>query len=909
MGIIEKHAPGEWRKTARTLGDSRDLFRPKTSDIPAEPGVYKWRDGEGRVIYVGKAKNLRNRLTNYFQPLDQLHPRTQTMVLTARSLEWTVVGTELEALTLEYTWIKEFDPRFNVVFRDDKTYPYLAISVGEEVPRVWVTRNRKRKDTRYFGPYAKVWELRHSLDKLLKTFPVRTCTQTVFHRAQMTGRPCLLASIGKCSAPCVGAIGIQDHRREAEHLVGVLTGRFGKSYINQLTKDMKQASADLDFEKAARLRDEIQMLQTVSEQNAVVFDSDVDADVFGLQSDELEASVHAFFVRAGSIRGERNWTVERVEDVSDNELISDLIVQVYSDVMGEDAASSQMAVNGHESDAQLVPPDSVLTTVVSAASDHDESTVDGNEVPANVSSSSEAALADVPSVTIVEKRDAVGSTQTITATDSLARAHATKTRRERQLQTGRSDLLAPIAPVPREVIVPITPNRRDELEQWLGTLRGATVTIRVPSRGEKRILMERATDNAKQALQRSKMSRISDMGARTQAMNDVAKALGLSQAPLRIECYDISNTIGGAFQVASMVVFEDAIAKKSEYRRFAIRGNDGKGALDDLSALYETLTRRFRHGNIAGDSGESLEAERRIHEQENGSEDDVLPSQTAPSETVSSDTSSSSSQQTSVGSSLLEPPSPIPSSASSPESSSEPLPKSESGSLPGFSSRETSRTRGNQDNRESQENNDSHADNKIHDDYEKHDNQENDESFNSRENQGYHGSQASVIQAPVVQQNAQLHHFAYKPNLVVVDGGKPQVMAAAQALHDCDVDDVAVCGLAKRLEEVWVPDDDYPIILKRQSEGMYLLQRVRDESHRFAITYHRQTRRKGALRSALDDIPGIGEAYQKRLLNAFGSVREMRTASLDQLQQVRGIGKAKAETIYQALHRDDETAK
>ena len=746
---IERHSQEVWRKTAEQLngdgfsvggddspgkdvnkngapllGDSRDLFRPKTSDIPAQPGVYKWRDGEGRVIYVGKAKNLRNRLTNYFQPLYQLHPRTQTMVLTARNLEWTVVGTELESLTLEYTWIKEFDPRFNVVFRDDKTYPYLAISSGERVPRVWVTRSRKRRDTRYFGPYAKVWDLRHSLDRLLKTFPVRTCSQNVYHKAEITHRPCLLASIGKCSAPCIGRISVEEHRKMCEQLIGVLTGRIGKSYIAQLTREMKEASDELEFEKAARLRDQIQMLSTVGEQNAVVFDSDVDADFFGVDSDELEASVHAFYVRAGSIRGERNWSVERVEDVTDEELIADLIVQVYSETAGETIRASQSTV-------------------------------------------------------VTEQRNAIGSTQIVTATDAVARAQATRERNERQDQTGRADLLAPISPVPREVIVPIEPARREELESWLSGLRGGAVSIRVASRGDKRQLLDRANDNAKQAMQRSKMSRISDMGARSTAMNDVAKALGLEQAPLRIECYDISNTVGGAFQVASMVVFEDAIAKKSEYRRFAIRGADGQGALDDLSALYETLTRRFQHGNIAGDSGESMDNERRASE---------------------------------------------------------------------------------------------------------------------------HGDQTHD---PTVQQTTNRHHFAYKPNLVVVDGGKPQVMAAAKALEDCGVDDVAVCGLAKRLEEVWVPDDDYPIILKRQSEGMYLLQRVRDESHRFAITYHRQTRRKGALRSALDDIPGVGEAYQKRLLSHFGSVRAMREADVEDFEQVKGVGKAKAAAIYQALHAHD----
>ncbi|MDB1159401.1 excinuclease ABC subunit UvrC [Bifidobacterium breve] len=799
---IERHSPDEWRKTAAALmpesssagaeesaatakvnangapllGDSRDLFRPKTSDIPAKPGVYKWRDGQGRVIYVGKAKNLRNRLTNYFQPLYLLHPRTQTMVLTARSLEWTVVATELESLTLEYTWIKEFDPRFNVQFRDDKTYPYLAVSTGDQVPRVWVTRSRKRRDTRYFGPYAKVWELRHSLDRLLRTFPVRTCTTNVFHKAQLTGRPCLLASIGKCSAPCVNQIEADEHRRLCEQLVGVMTGRLGRPYIAQLTRDMKEASAELEFEKAARLRDQIQMLETVVQQNAVVFDQDVDADVFGFASDELEASVHAFYVRAGSIRGERNWSVERVEDIADTDLMADLLVQVYSDEAGNDhpqSAAPTAPASGGEN-AAVLPLAGAGTRSVTGGG----------------------------AATISTSREAIGSTQTLTAMDAIARAQATRERNTRQETTGRVDLLAPIAPVPREIIVPIEPSRRAELESWLTDQRGGAVTIRVASRGDKKQLMDRANENANQALQRSKMSRISDMGARTQAMNDVAKALGLNQAPLRIECYDISNTVGGAFQVASMVVFEDAIAKKSEYRRFSIRGKDGQGAVDDLSALYETLTRRFKHGNIAGDSGESIDAEQRAAKAEQQQEQSASDVNGTSSTTPAAITDASSFADSSE----------------------------------------------------------------------------------------------------VVQQNTNRHHFAYKPNLVVVDGGKPQVMAAAKALKDCGVDDVAVCGLAKRLEEVWVPDDDYPIILKRQSEGMYLLQRVRDESHRFAITYHRQQRRKGALRSALDEIPGIGESYQKRLLNHFGSVKAMRMASVEDFEQVKGVGHAKAEALYAALH-------
>lgn len=788
IGYIERHSPEVWRMRARSLvqaaqsssaapdadgdtsrklnkngapllGDTRDLFRPKTSDIPNQPGVYKWRDEQGRVIYVGKAKNLRNRLTNYFQPLYQMHPRTQTMVLTARSLEWTVVGTELESLTLEYTWIKEFDPRFNVVFRDDKTYPYLAMSLGNQLPRIWITRSRNRRNTRYFGPYAKVRDLRKTLDKLLLAFPISDVTPGVYDRSRIT-------------IDTVDPETLKEYRSNQEKIIGIMTGRLGSRYLEELTMLMKGESENLNFEKAARLRDQIMMLKTVIEQNAVVFDSDVDADVFGLASDELEASVHAFFVRSGAIRGERSWSVERVEDVSDEELVSDLITQVYSVLIEEN--ESQM--------------NNITATAVAAesriqAADENHDDARGDEAFPEGYSSQNTGIA------VSRARDALGSTQHITATDALARSKATRERHERQEMTGRADLLAPISPIPREIMLPVVPARMESLQAWLSARRGSAVRIHVPERGEKKALLDRANANASQSLIRSKMSRISDIGARTEAMNDVARALGLQQAPLRIECYDISNTIGGAFQVASMVVFEDAVAKKSEYRRFAIRGKDGKGAIDDTSAIYETLTRRFKHGNIAGDSGEDMSNEREVQRaQQSG-------------ETVNS-------------------------------------------------SSET-----------------------------------------------------------IVQQHVAPHRFAYKPNLVVVDGGKPQVSAAHRALQDSGITDVALCGLAKKLEEVWVPDDDYPIILKRQSEGLYLLQRVRDESHRFAITYHRHKRRKGALRSELDGIAGIGTSYQKRLLRHFGSVRSMKAASQDELCQVNGIGASKAAALYAALHpsHDDET--
>lgn len=749
---------------APLLGDSRDLFRPKTSDIPALPGVYKWRDEQGRVIYVGKAKNLRNRLTNYFQPLHQLHPRTQNMVLTARSLEWTVVGTELEALTLEYTWIKEFDPRFNVVFKDDKTYPYLAVSLSERIPRVWITRSRKRKGVRYFGPYAKVWPARQTLDALLKSFPVRTCTPAVFHKAQLTHRPCLLASIGKCSAPCVGNISASEHRELVEHIVGVFTGRLGKQYADELTAQMKQASADLEFEKAAKLRDRLAMLNTILEHNAVVLDEDVDADIFGFAADELEASIHAFFVRSGAIRGERNWSVERVEDITDEQLLADFLEQIYADLT-KDSVTKDTASK-----------DSIEQHALPQSSGWRSTGIGGTEPVADQDTESEMAH-NHAALRVEQRREALAPTQSATALDAQDRAQATRARNRREATTGRDDLLAPFSPIPRQIIAPMMPDRSKDIEAWLTQLRGSKVSIQSAVREQKRELLERANANALQALQRSKLSRIKDVGTRTQAMNEIAQALGLDRAPLRIECYDISNTVGGQYQVASMVVFEDGIAKKSEYRRFAIRGTDGNGCVDDLSALYETLTRRFKHGNIAGDSGESMDNERRAQE-------------------------------------------------------------------------------------------------------------------------------AGVDAESSVQQNTNPRHFAYRPNLIVVDGGQPQVLAAARALHDCGVDDVALCGLAKRLEEIWLPDDDYPVIMKRQSEGMYLMQRVRDESHRFAITYHRKKRTQAGLRSALDSIEGIGPAQQKLLLKHFGSVRAMRAASVEEFMQVEGVGKVKAERLYQALHEE-----
>ena len=746
--------PGKNRNGEPLLGDTRDAFRPATGDIPTNPGVYKWRDGTGRVIYVGKAKSLRQRLTYYFQPLNMLPPKTQAMVLTGRSLEWTVVGTEMEALTLEYTWIKEFDPRFNVVFRDDKTYPFLAVSFGEEIPRIWITRSQKTKKTRYFGPYTKVYDLKRSLDSLLTTFPVRTCTPNRFRRAQKENRPCLLYYIGKCSAPCVGKISPADHRDLMKKLTAVLTGRVGEKFVSSLRQQMTEAAENLDFEKAARLRDQMSAMKGVVQENGVMFADNVDADVFGYAGDELEASVHAFFVRSGTIRGERNWSVEKVEDISDAALMNDMITQVYSQI--EDDSRREGRVN-----------------------------------------------AEAQALEINTQRDAVAGVEkeNTSAVTQVERARSTRQRHEREAVTGRVDLFSDSSPVPSEIIVPVLPDDRDRLEKWLSDLRGSKVRIYTAQRGDKRNLMDRANQNALLALKQSKSRRTANLAARQQAMNDIKDQLGLAQAPLRIEGYDVSNAAGGGYQVASMVVFEDGMARRSEYRRFSIKGGTGRDhSLDDLSALYQTMTRRFRHGNIAGDSGDSIEAERKIEKAEDAATGGQGKSGQKKVVTVIS------------------------------------------------------------------------------------------------------GTKGADRTDEIVQQESGTHHFAYKPNLIVVDGGAGQVKAVQKALDDCGVHDVAVCGLAKRLEEVWLPGEDYPLILNRQSQGMYLLQRVRDESHRFAITYHRTRRRKGQIASVFDSIEGIGQKYAKKLRDHFGSIKNMRAASIDDILKVSGIGPARAKQIYAALH-------
>jgi excinuclease ABC subunit C len=626
--------------------------------------VYRFRDERGRVIYVGKAKSLRQRLNQYFADFTALHPRTQAMLTTAAQVDWTVVKTEVEALQLEYSWIKEFDPRFNVKYRDDKSYPYLAVTMDEEFPRVMVMRGAKRKGTRYFGPYSHAWAIRDTVDTLLRVFPVRTCSKGVFKRAGQIGRPCLLGYIGKCSAPCVKRVSAREHRRLAEDFCDFMSGQTAR-FIKRLTADMKEASDSEEYEKAARLRDDIRALERALEKQAVVLGDGTDCDVIALAEDQLEAAVQVFYVRGGRIRGQRGWVLEKVEDTTTGMLVEHFLGQFYGE-SGPDAAG---------------------------------------------------------------------------------------------------------AGIPREVLVPSPPPDPETMAEWLSGRRGGPVSLRVPQRGDKKALAETVARNAKEALALHKTRRASDLTARSQALHEVQEALGLDDAPLRIECYDVSN-LQGTHVVASMVVFEDGLARKSEYRRFSIKGYDGT---DDISAIREVITRRFR---------------RYLAEREETGELDIL------------------------------------------------------------------------------------GDPEV------------------REEQNLSSERAVVTQP---------RKFAYPPNLVVVDGGPLQAAAAASALAELGIDDVAVCGLAKRLEEVWLPGEEHPVILSRTSEGLYLLQRVRDEAHRFAITYHRQKRGKAATVSALDSIPGLGPARRAALLKKFGSVRAIAAARREEIASVRGIGPRLAETISAAL--------
>jgi excinuclease ABC subunit C len=622
-----------------------------------QPGVYRFRDPHGRVIYVGKAKSLRSRLTSYFADIASLPPRTRQMVTTAGSVEWTVVNTEVEALQLEYNWIKEFDPRFNIRYRDDKSYPVLAVTLNEEFPRLMVYRGARRKGVRYFGPYSHAWAIRETLDLLTRVFPARTCSAGVFKRHNQIGRPCLLGYIDKCSAPCVGRVSAEEHRRIVEDFCDFLAGKTDRM-VREMERQMNDAAEQLDFERAARLRDNISAMKRAMEKQAVVFGDGTDADVVAFADDELEAAVQVFHVRGGRVRGQRGWIVEKSggpEGSSQEQLVEQFLTQFYGDQAELDGAADE-ALN----------------------------------------------------------------------------------------------------PVPRQILVPVIPPNGEELATWLCQLRGSRVALRVPVRGDKRALAETVQRNAQEALAQHKLKRAGDFNARSEALQSIQESLGLADAPLRIECVDISH-VQGTDVVASLVVFEDGLPKKSDYRHYAIREAAGAGRSDDVASIAEVTRRRFLR----------------------------------------------------------------------------------------------------------------------------------------------HLSDLRHAEDPA--REAKSRRFAYPPNLFVVDGGAPQVNAAQAVLDELGVVDVAVIGLAKRLEEVWVPSEPDPIIFPRNSEGLYLLQRVRDEAHRFAIAYHRSKRSKRMTASALDSVRGLGESRRKALVTHFGSVARLKDATVEEITAVPGIGVSTARAVLAAL--------
>ena len=627
-------------------------YRPAPGTIPTDPGVYRFTDPSGTVIYVGKAKNLRQRLNSYFADPAGLHFRTQTMVRTAAKVEWTVVQNELESLQLEYTWIKQYDPRFNIKYRDDKSYPWVCVTWGDEIPRVFVGRGAKRKGHRYYGPYAQAWAIRETIDSLLRVFPMRSCSNGVFRNAQASGRPCLLAHIGKCAAPCVGWIDPDAHRELVSDVCDFLAGN-----TNHLTRRIKhamlQASDNLEFEKAAVLRDKLAALTSATERNAIVLGDATDADVIALAADELEVAIQVFHVRHGRVRGERGWVADRADDSTLEELVEHFCLQLYAD------------------------PDL-----------------------ANISGG-----------------------------------------------------------IPREVLLPVPPASGVALADLLTDVRGSRVTVNVPQRGDKRVLMDTVARNAGEALALHKTKRASDLSTRNRALEELQDALGLDSPPLRIECYDISH-LQGTEVVGSMVVFEDGLARKSEYRRFVIRTVEGS---DDVGSIHEVITRRFR---------------RYLEDQ----------------------------------ASLT-------------------------------------------------------------------------------------GEDAVLIDATT----GVARKFAYRPSLVVVDGGAPQVAAARAAMDELGIADVPLVGLAKRLEEVWLPGEEFPLILPRSSEGLYLLQRARDEAHRFAITHHRGRRSKSMVDSVLDGVPGLGELRRKALVKHFGSLKRLRAADAAEIALVPGFGPKTAAAVKAAL--------
>ncbi|MDA3014735.1 MAG: excinuclease ABC subunit UvrC [Actinomycetota bacterium] len=623
------------------------IERPPAGTIPDSPGSYQFKDGHGRVIYVGKASSLRHRLANYFQNPDRLHPRTRQMVETAESVEWTIVRNEVEALMLEYSLIKQHRPRFNVRLRDDKSYPFLAVTVDDEWPRAMVTRGARRKGSRYFGPYAHAWAIRETLDLVLRSFPVRTCSPGKFNQHARLGRPCLLFHIEKCAGPCVGEVSSEDYANMVDELCRFMAGDTDE-VVARLEAEMRAAAADLEFERAARMRDRLESVQRAVERQQMVAERDDDLDVIGVTQDELEASVQVFFVRRGRVLGRKGFVLDKVEDLGDGGLVGRIIETLY-----------------------------------------------GEEPPMGM---------------------------------------------------------------PRQVLVPFVPDEPQVYEDWLSELRGTKVQIRVPQRGDRRRLLETVTQNASEQFVRHRMKRASDHNTRSRALTELQDALDLPEAPLRIECYDMAH-LQGTDYVGSMVVLEDGLPAKREYRRFKVHisGND------DYAAMEEVLTRRLQAY---------------IDERDQ--------------------------------------------------------PVAERGERPG--------------------------------------------------------------------------KFAYPPQLLVVDGGKGQLAVAERVVASLGlVDEIPLAALAKRFEEVYVPGRDEPVPIPRGSEALFMLQRIRDEAHRFANSFHRERRSKRMTASSLDGIPGLGEARRERLVKTLGGVRAVKAADLETLQSLSFLPDAVAKAVFDRFHPDGAT--
>jgi len=614
-------------------------YRP--SNIPEHPGVYRFFNKSDKVIYVGKAKNLKNRLSNYFQA--NLATKTNRMVHEAVRVDWTIVSTELEALALEFSWIKQYQPKYNVQFKDDKSYPYLAISLNDEYPMIFITRKDKRPGLKYFGPYTNAWALRNTFEVLLKVFPVRSCSSSNFSRAQRSKRQCLLGDIGKCAAPCVGWISKEDHQSLALKLNDFMEAGM-ENLLPTLHEEMQLASTNEEFERAARLRDQIESFEKAQKSTQGNFSDDLDGDFIALYQDGFHSAGSIFSMQRGSIKGSRSWIVDQEMALEGQDVFTSLLYSIYG--------------NGSIS-------------------------------------------------------------------------------------------------IPRNIYLNAQPENLADLEQWLSGISGSKVEIKVPQRGDKVELLETVKRNAQYSLIQYVSKRATDAAVSGKALTEIEEMLALKRTPLRIECFDISN-ISGTSVVASMVVFEDGMPKKSEYRRFIIDTTEG---WDDTRAMHQVITRRLK---------------------------------------------------------------------------------------------------------------------RMLDD-------------------------RSVDLAEVSETGGRISKFAYPPALIVVDGGKPQVSAAQRALGELGITDIALCGLAKRLEEVWLPDNADPLIFPRNSEGLYLLQRIRDEAHRFAITFHRSRRSKVMLESLLDEIPGLGSARRTALLDRFGSVTAIRKAAVSELATTPGIGEKLAETIAQSL--------